>query len=225
MTGVQTCALPISEAGNERAVVTFATQAIRPRPGYPFALDLAVRYVLDAAGLTLEAVLRNVGGNPAPAYFGWHPYFSVGRGDCADWELEIPAATLIRTGADLEVLAGEAAYLPVEAAPALDFRARRRIGAAILDQGYADLHPDADGLARTRLWNPAEGFGLAVWQERGVLHAFTADTLAREPRMAVALEPMEAMANAFNRTECAAAIRLEPGAERKFRCGVALELA
>jgi aldose 1-epimerase len=28
------------------------------------------------------------------------------------------------------------------------------------------------------------------------------------------------MADAFNRPECAATIRLEPGAERRFRCGV-----
>jgi aldose 1-epimerase len=35
---------------------------------------------------------------------------------------------------------------------------------------------------------------------------------------------MECMADAFNRPECAAAIRLEPGAERRFRCGVEVEL-
>jgi aldose 1-epimerase len=31
---------------------------------------------------------------------------------------------------------------------------------------------------------------------------------------------MECMANAFNRPECADRIRLEPGAERIYRCGV-----
>jgi aldose 1-epimerase len=31
---------------------------------------------------------------------------------------------------------------------------------------------------------------------------------------------MECMANAFNRAECADALRLDPGAERVYRCGV-----
>ncbi|HVC16560.1 MAG TPA: aldose epimerase, partial [Rhodanobacter sp.] len=41
---------------------------------------------------------------------------------------------------------------------------------------------------------------------------------------AVALEPMECMADAFNRADCADAIRLLPGAERSFRCGIEVEL-
>ena len=41
----------------------------------------------------------------------------------------------------------------------------------------------------------------------------------------IALEPMECMANAFNRPDCAQAIRLLPGAERRFRCGVEVELS
>ena len=55
------------------------------------------------------------------------------------------------------------------------------------------------------------------------MHAFTADTVSRDARRAVALEPMECMADAFNRPECAEAMRLEPGAERRFRCGVEIE--
>lgn len=212
-----------SHADGTQATVSFATAAIRPRPGYPHAIDLAVRYTLDDAGLTLEATLRNVGESAAPCYFGWHPYFRVGGDEIDGWELAVPAQTLIRTGADLIVLSGEAAYVPVEDAPALDYREPRRIGEAILDQGYTDLVAEADGRVRTRLRNPAAKFGIAVWQEHGVMHVFTGDTLALRARTAVALEPMECMADAYNRPECAAAIRLEPGAERVFRCGVELE--
>jgi len=103
---------------------------------------------------------------------------------------------------------------------ALDFRQPRRVGDSILDQSYASLAADPDGRIRTHLRDPASGLGLAVWQERGVMHAFTADTLSRDARRAIALEPMECMADAFNRPECADAIRLEAGAERRFRCGV-----
>jgi aldose 1-epimerase len=210
-------------ADGSGARVTLATDAIRPQPGYPHAIDLAVTFTLDAGGLTLEARMRNVGGTAAPCFFGWHPYFRVAAGEVDGWQLQIPAQTLIRTGADLIALAGAEAYVALDDAPALDFREPRRIGDSILDQGYTDLEADADGRIRTRLSDPASGFGIAVWQERGVMHAFTADTVSRDARRAIALEPMECMADAFNRPECAAAIRLEPGAERRFRCGVEIE--
>jgi aldose 1-epimerase len=207
-------------ADDGSAQVTLGTSAIRPQPGYPHAIDLRVTFTLDAGGITLEAVMRNVGADAAPCFFGWHPYFVVGDGAVDGWELQIPAQSLIRTGADLIALPGEQAYVALDDAPALDFRAPRVIGTSMLDQGYTDLEADADGRIRTRLRDPLSGWALAVWQERGVLHAFTADTVARDARRAVALEPMECMADAFNRPECAAAIRLEPGAERRFRCGV-----
>jgi aldose 1-epimerase len=217
--------LVASAADDDHASVTLATQAIRPRPGYPFSIDLAVTFTLAAVGLTLEARMRNVGDDPAPCYFGWHPYWRVGTETIAEWELCVPAQTLIRTDTDMIVLPGAAAYVPVDDVPALDYREPRRLADSILDQGYTDLAADADGRMRTRLRNPATGLGLALWQERGVMHVYTADTLARDARKAVALEPMECMANAFNRPECADAIRLRPGAERVFRCGVELEIA
>ena len=207
-------------ANEDGAHVTLGSSAIRPRPGYPHAIDLRVAFTLDADGLTLEALMRNVGSDAAPCFFGWHPYFALGEDEVDAWELQIPAQTLIRTGADLIALPDGEAYVALDDAPALDFRTPRRIGQSILDQGYTHLEADADDRIRTHLRDPSSGWAVAVWQERGVMHAFTGDTLAREARRAVALEPMEAMADAFNRPECAAAIRLEPGAERRFRCGV-----
>lgn len=210
-------------ADNDGASVTLSSAAIRPRPGYPHAIDLSLRFTLDAQGLALEALMRNVGGEAAPCFFGWHPYFRLAAGGIEDWQLQIPAQTLIRTDADLIPLADQAAYVSLDAVPALDFRAPRRIGDAIIDQEYRDLDADPDGRIRTRLHDPVSGLGIAVWQEHGVMHAFTADTVSRDARRAVALEPMECMADAFSRPDCAAAIRLLPGAERRFRCGVEVD--
>lgn len=209
-------------ADDHRAELGLRT-AIRPQPGYPHAIDLEVTFTLDAAGLTLEACMRNVGEHAAPCFFGWHPYFRLAAGVVDGWQLQIPAQTLIRTGADLIALPGAEAYVALDDAPALDFREPRLLGDSILDQGYTDLEADVDGRIRTRLRDPSSGLGIAVWQEHGVMHAFTADTVSRGARRAVALEPMECMANAFNRPDCAQAIRLEPGAERRFRCGVEVE--
>jgi aldose 1-epimerase len=210
-------------ADDRRAEVALRSMAIRPQPGYPHAIDLEVTFTLDADGLTLEACMRNVGELAAPCFFGWHPYFRLADDLVDGWQLQIPAQTLIRTNADLVALPGAAAYVALDEAPALDFREPRRLGDSILDQGYTDLEADADGRIRTRLRDPSNGFGIAVWQESGVMHAFTGDTVSRDARRAIALEPMECMADAFNRPDCAQAIRLEPGAERRFRCGVEVE--
>lgn len=210
------------DADDRAAHVLFAT-TIAPRTGYPFALDLAVSYTLAADGLALTTTLRNIGTTAAPAFVGWHPYFRVGAGSLETWELAVPAACVIRTDKDSIPLPGQAAYLPLAQAPELDFRRQRAVGALVLDHTYAGLIHDADGRARTRLCDPSSGFRIAVWQECGVLLAYTGDTLERGPRNSLALEPMESLPDAFNRPDCAGTIRLETGATRTFRCGVEIE--
>lgn len=208
----------VADAASASAILA---TTITPQPGYPFTIELAVEFVLGARGLDLAASMHNVGDTPAPCFFGWHAYFRVGESPVDDWLLTIPARDTIATDAKLIALAGDAAYVPLDAAPALDFRTPRRIDATVLDNGYANLQPASDGRLRSRLIDPASGFAIDVWQERGVLHAFTGDTLGAGARSAIALEPMECMADAFNRPEWANAIRLDAGASRVFRCGVA----
>lgn len=212
------------EADDESARVTFTTQAIRPdlHPGYPHAIDLTVQYVLDAEGLTLDAVMRNVGDSDAPCFFGWHPYLRVGDTPVDSWELEVDAPTLISVDEGSIPLPGGKAYEPVTTEPAKDYRQRRAIGSIELDQGYADQVADADGRIRTHLRDPATGLGVAMWRERGVTLVFTSDTVKRDVRKAVAIEPMESLTNAFNRDDCADTVKLKPGAERRYTCGVEL---
>jgi aldose 1-epimerase len=208
---------------DEHAASVLLATTIKPQAGYPFTLDLAVRYSLASDGLTLETTLCNAGPCAAPAFVGWHPYFRVGGAPLESWELTIPAACVIRTDADFIPLPGQDAYLPLAQAPELDFRQPRAIGGLELNHTYTGLRTDADGRARTRLRDPASGIGIAVWQEHGVLLAFTGDTLERDARGSLALEPMESLPDAFNRPDCAEAIRLEPGAARTFRCGVEID--
>ncbi len=203
-------------ADAQAARVTFATQAIRPgvHPGYPFAIDLAVTYTLDAVGLTLEARMRNVGDRAAPCFFGWHPYFRLGDSPIDSWALQIPADSMVRTDGDFIPLPGDAARVAMASEPEFDFRQAQPIGTRELNHAFADLRRDGDGRARTRLSDPASGVAIALWQTSGVMLAFTADTVTRDVRRSVALEPMESWADAFNRPDCAATIRLEPGTER-----------
>jgi len=212
-------------ADAQAARVTFVTQAIRPgvHPGYPFAIDLAVTYTLHADGLSLEAVMRNVGDRAAPCFFGWHPYFRLADSPIEGWELQIPADSFVRTDEQFIPISGPAALAPLDGAPELDFRKLQPIGPRELNHAFADLRCDTDGRARTRLRDPQSGLTIAMWQLSGVMLAFTADTVTRDIRRSVALEPMESWSDAFNRADCADAIRLEAGAERRFSCGVEIE--
>lgn len=211
-------------ADGSSASATLATSGIRPRAGYPFAIDLDLRFTLDRGGLRLAATMHNMGDRPAPCFFGWHPYFRVADGRVDEWSLEIPAAALICTDSRLIPLPGKAAFVPLDKARAFDFRRGRLIADSILDAGYVDLEPDPDGRIRSRVTNPADGFSVAMWQEHGATHAFTGDTLKQGARTAVAIEPLECMVDAFNRPEWADAIRLEPGTRRTFRCGIEVTL-
>ncbi|MFF3914259.1 aldose 1-epimerase [Streptomyces sp. NPDC001852] len=198
------------------------TTSIRPDryPGYPFALDVEVEFTVTATELTIQIRATNVGDTTAPFAAGWHPYFTLSR-PIDDLLLHIPAHTLIRTDASLIPLTGDAALLALDDCPGMDFRAPKRLGDAVIDACYADLTPGPGGRIETALTDPATGEELRVWQDRGYMHVFTGDTLARDRRASIALEPVETMTNAFNRPEHAAALALEPGRRREFGFGVA----
>jgi len=208
---------------DDHASVTLGTQVIRPglQPGYPFSLDVAVTFTLDEHGLRVDAHTRNVGDATAPTFFGWHPYFRLSDNPIETWELHVPAEQIIATDAGFIPLPGTRAWQAMDKADrSLDFRLARPIGHAELNHTYADLQRDTDGRSRTRLRDPATGACIAVWQERGVMLVFTADTAERDARKSVALEPMECMPNAFNRDDCTPLVTLAPGEERRFACGV-----
>lgn len=198
------------------------TGTIRPDafPGYPFALKINVRVSFTARGLALGVTATNVGEHAAPYAAGWHPYFRLGDAPIGRLELTVPATRCVLTDAKLLPLEGDDAFVPVAAAPVPDFRRPRPIGDAVLDVCYANAAPDADGLIRSRLRDPATGRTLTIWQRGGLTHLFTGDTLARDPRRSIAIEPVEAMTNAFNRPECARDLRLPAGATTSFTCGV-----
>lgn len=215
--------LPIAEAwaDDEAASVEFACTAIRPGAfaGYPFALDLRILFSLSDQGIALELEAHNVGDVAAPYSCGWHPYFRLGDEGIEHLKLHLPARHGIATDAELIPLVDGAAYQPLHALPALDFRLPWAIGHTVIDGCVADPIADAHGIVLTRLRDPLNRRALEVWQHGGLVHLFTGDTLARDGRRAVAIEPVSAMTDAFNRPDCDAAIRLPPGGSHRFRCG------
>ena len=209
----------------DSARLLLRSTSIRPGryAGYPFALDLDVEYTIGRRELGIEIRATNVGETTAPYASGWHPYFTLSRSHprpIDDLVLQIPADTLIRTDASLIPLRGKEALLPLDRCPDLDFRTPRRLGTAVIDACFADLTPGPDGRTETVLSDPATGDALRVWQYGGYMHVFTGDTLARDRRASIALEPVEVPTDAYNRPEHANALSLEPGRQREFRFGV-----
>jgi aldose 1-epimerase len=208
------------QTGQDSAVLTFACDGIRPGAfaGYPFALDIRVVYEITASSIEITVHVHNVGEHTAPYAGGWHPYFRLGTETIDELELTIPARSVIRTSPDLIPLAGAEAYgsPPIDAP---DFREARPIGEAVLDTSYSDLVPDDDGISRTLLSNPKTGQSLEILQEKGHMHVFTGDTLGRDQRRSIALEPVEVLTNSFNRAELVEHISLAPDSHRSFRCG------
>jgi len=175
---------------------------LRGREGYPFALDLAVGYELDSAGVVVTLRATNAGPGRAPFGAGLHPYLRL----TGDITLQVPANTrvpiddrLLPTGPPTPLSGTE-----------LDFRHARRLGDQRLDTCFGDLERGAAGVASLIL---AGARRLVVWMDDAFhfVQVFTADG-------AIAVEPMTCAPDAFNTGD--GLLVLEPGASFTGRCGV-----
>jgi aldose 1-epimerase len=199
--------LPVSEPGRNTALhglvswqswsavgvdpdrVRLAT-TLWPQRGYPFTLTLEATYQLDPDGLSIEITAHS--DTPAPFAVSMHPWFVVPGRSFGDWELTLPADT---------VLTVDDRLLPTGTRPVaaeLDFRSGRAIGATRLDHTFTDI-AFTDGRARATL-SDGDGRGVAVgWDEscRWVQVCSGDEAGPDRNRRALAIEPMTAPADAF----------------------------
>jgi aldose 1-epimerase len=183
--------------------------------GYPWLLELRVRYVLSADGLTVTQSATNLGDSPAPYASGAHPYLAVGDGPVDDWELTLPAATRCLVDDRLIPVGRE----DVEGTDD-DFRVARPIRQRRLDHAFTDLDRDDDGRATVLVRDRASGRGVALWvdERHRWLQLYTGDAVPELARRALAVEPMTAPADAFNSGDDLAS--LEPGEELAVSWGI-----
>jgi aldose 1-epimerase len=162
--------------------------------GYPWTLDVRVRYDLSTDGLTVTQTATNLGDRPAPYASGAHPYLSVGPGPVDEWELTVPASVrLVSDDRQLPVGVEDVTGTPY------DFRAARPIRDLVLDHAFGDLARTEDGVATAVVRDPTVGRGIALWVDRHHqwLMVFSADDGWAVPRQALAIEPMTAPPDAF----------------------------
>ena len=189
-----------------------ATAAIRigPQPGWPVAVDVSIDWRLDPGGLGAVLTAANPGDRRVPLGCGFHPYIAVAGGvDAA--VLTLPARRRLVLEAQLPTGASQPLGSP---------EAPFALGARALDDCFADLLHDGDGIVRATAIG-ADGRGASVWGDAGITHlmVFTGDTLGLpRRRRAVAIEPMSCPPDALRSGE--GLLWLDPGASATFRWGI-----
>src|SRR4051794_34653649 len=78
----------VDQAADEVTMV----QLLHPQPGYPFTLEVRIRYQLSADGLTVTTVATNRGHAPAPFGSGAHPYLRPPAGRLDETLLSAPGS-------------------------------------------------------------------------------------------------------------------------------------
>lgn len=193
----------------------------KPLPGYPFQVIVIVKYRFEGNSLSVTISGKNVGDSPAPFSAGWHPYLKVSDKLIDTTILTIPAERLVLTDSTFIPFKGQMTYTPLSNLPGSDFRfvvysKKRMLGRRILNVCYSHLVPSIDGMIISRLDNPEFNTALCLKQKSGVLQAYTGDDLPNRQRAAIAFQPAEQIADAFNREELAEAITLNPGDQKDF---------
>ena len=208
---VRWAAWSVAEREPHRVVLE---HVLRPQPGYPFSLALAIEYALSEEGLRVRTTATNIGTDACPYGSGAHPYLEVAAETVDEVVLRVPARSVLRSD-DRGIPVGTASVDEAE----LDFRIARPIGAAKLDHCFTDLDRGPDGLARVEL-HSAEGVFSTLWvdETHPYLMLFTGDPLPDVARRSLAVEPMTCAPNAFRSGD--GLVRLEPGESTTSSWGI-----
>lgn len=166
---------------------------IRPgeEPGYPFDLELSATYRLRGDRFRLDLTGKNLGDRPLPLTLGWHPYFRRPGADRIDGALlTLPAERYVAVDRDL-LPTGKTP--PVAGGP-WDFRSPRRIGPGEIDLAF-ELFGGAGG-ATAELRGGERSVEVRPGGACRYLQLFVPPR-----RDSVAIEPVTAGTDAFNRPE------------------------
>ena len=238
VSGVHSVPAPIpeAEAGLHGLVTTQELEVIRAENGvlefgtrlnantvYPFELSVNIIYSIGAEG-SLHVRLRaeNLSEVAAPVALGWHPYFRL-AGPLAEARLSLDCRARIATDTTLIPHDGAGAFAPCEPLagspidPATDWAYAQLADCAGPDAGDAGASWNVARL-RTGTREVALWARLGSWPSKN-FHIFAGSGLARDAGRAVAMEPCQALPNAFNRAE-GRDMLLEPGACRELEARV-----
>ncbi len=214
------------ETEKEFIKVALLNKSIRPNvyKGYPFSLDVRVTFILSGTKVTINVAGKNTGCKPLPFFCGWHPYFKTSDKGIEHLILTIDAQSNILMDNNYLPLDGDEAYARILDFPALNFQSQlknveRIINGRIIDNCFANLYFDDEGIARSILFDPENNLEITLFQKGGVTLVFTGDTLKERKRKSLAIEPMQALTNTFNRSELIDQFTIDAGNEKSFNFG------
>jgi aldose 1-epimerase len=167
---------------------------LHPQPGYPWRLLLRTEYVLRDDGLAVRHTAENLSDRSAPFGLGAHPYLKIPGVAVNDLLLTVPARTrLLLDGRNLPIGAARVA------ATEYDFSQPRKLGSAVLDDGFGGLIRDEEGHSAVTL-SASDGRSVRVWADSAFhwWQLYTGETLAGErKRRSIGIEPMTCPPDAF----------------------------
>ena len=170
---------------------------IHARTAYPFNVFTTVTYELLPNGIKVTHSAVNHSAESAPYAVGGHPYFQIAGVATADLVLKSEAASVLETNERQIPIAKIATE-----GTRFNLRDGVRVGDNFYDHNFTDLVRDAQGLAHTYL-TADDGRELDIWQGPEFKHVvifspdFYWDLDRDSQRVAVAIEPQTAAANAF----------------------------
>lgn len=179
--------------------------------GYPFPLHVRVTYRLEDSEFSLELAVRNTGRETAPLALGWHPYFTLPGADgpqrVDDLLLCIPAERYVAVDEQL---------IPTGSTPAVeggedDFRVAKPVGAREIDLAWL---PDDPEVGPVTLSNGRHQIALLMSGAFRLVQVYIPPD-----RRSIALEPVSAATDSFNRDDC---LELAPGETVRARAVVHL---
>lgn len=164
--------------------------AIDNAEGYPFQVHFSVRYTLHADGrFVVKYDAKNNGQAPAPAMFGWHPYWVLGNEDVEAWQINIPSKRLVTFNENL---------IPVGSEP-FDMQMPALLHRKEFDNAF--IIENTAGHAVTELISKNQDVTLRIEQEAGEGKFNYLVVYTPPARDCVAIEPLTANVDAFNTGE------------------------
>lgn len=165
-------------------------------PGYPFRLDVAVRYRLRPDGVAVTIAVRNTGTTAAPFAVGAHPYLRYGSAaDALELALDADLAF------ELDRTHIPRSRFPVAGTP-WDLRSGRPVHDV---PAHATFERSTSPRALVHSLTAADGRGVDLRADPDFrfTQLYVAPALATDdgPRQAIALEPMTAPPNALRTGE------------------------
>ncbi len=186
-----------SMASDEVTVSTL----VRPQPGYPFSVTLAITYRLTSDGLEVDNTITNSSDRPAPVSLGAHPYLRVGDAPLDDLTVRIAATTYFTL--DQQLIPTAQRHV---GGSGIDPRAGLPVSGIDLNHCYGQLST-VDGRSHHLLQAP-DGRTVDLWADQDFAYVQVyicpdfprrdGDGDAPTTGRAIAIEPMTAPPDALN---------------------------